>query len=242
VALSRPGRSEAEPQAKGVLRLLQEGHFKGVADVRLRINFADQLAALESAAEQGSMREAVDTFDAVISESLLARETMPEMVPEALANFQSELSELGSAAEGAAGLSEAVEAAYAGLTSALTELLAPDVGSELPLSAEFIAEISQQAAESESLIEATNTLAGEADIALTAGEEFDASALMAALEAAYASFIEALSSTQVSHEFTPPQGNGLAFDKFLDIYKSLSSPKPPADAEEVSGSMIDQVI
>jgi hypothetical protein len=31
---------------RGVLRLLQEGHFKGVADLRLRINFFDQLAAI----------------------------------------------------------------------------------------------------------------------------------------------------------------------------------------------------
>jgi hypothetical protein len=34
-------------ESKGVLRLLQEGHFKGVSDVRLRINFFDELAAIE---------------------------------------------------------------------------------------------------------------------------------------------------------------------------------------------------
>ncbi|MHC4659455.1 MAG: hypothetical protein ACYS83_09825 [Planctomycetota bacterium] len=41
-----PGETEGE---KGVLRLLQEGHFKGVPDVRLRINFFDELAAVKTA-------------------------------------------------------------------------------------------------------------------------------------------------------------------------------------------------
>ena len=35
--------------ARGVIRLLQEGHFKGVADVRLRINFFDELQAAGAA-------------------------------------------------------------------------------------------------------------------------------------------------------------------------------------------------
>lgn len=35
--------------ARGVIRLLQEGHFKGVADVRLRINFFDELQAAGTA-------------------------------------------------------------------------------------------------------------------------------------------------------------------------------------------------
>ena len=39
--------NSAEGQ-KGVLRLLQEGHFKGVSDVRLRINFHDEISAMES--------------------------------------------------------------------------------------------------------------------------------------------------------------------------------------------------
>ena len=35
--------------ARGVIRLLQEGHFKGVADVRLRINFFEELQAAGAA-------------------------------------------------------------------------------------------------------------------------------------------------------------------------------------------------
>ena len=53
IAESSPAPPQVENQAvqddekvKGVIRLLQEGHFKGVADVRLRINFFDELTAL----------------------------------------------------------------------------------------------------------------------------------------------------------------------------------------------------
>ncbi len=43
-----PPPTEASPtqdSPRGVIRLLQEGHFKGVADLRLRINFFDELSA-----------------------------------------------------------------------------------------------------------------------------------------------------------------------------------------------------
>ncbi|MHC4620621.1 MAG: hypothetical protein ACYTEQ_22975 [Planctomycetota bacterium] len=36
-----PGGDEADGQ-RGVIRLLMDGHFKGVSDVRLRINFYDE--------------------------------------------------------------------------------------------------------------------------------------------------------------------------------------------------------
>ena len=44
-----PREGEEMQEARGVLRLLQEGHFKGVADLRLRINFAEELAGIELA-------------------------------------------------------------------------------------------------------------------------------------------------------------------------------------------------
>lgn len=39
------GSSTEIPNTPGVVRLLEAGHFKGVADVRLRINFFDELSA-----------------------------------------------------------------------------------------------------------------------------------------------------------------------------------------------------
>jgi len=42
-----PTEEEQTQELKGVLRLLQEGHFKGVADLRHRINFAEELSGVE---------------------------------------------------------------------------------------------------------------------------------------------------------------------------------------------------
>jgi len=46
--------------AEGVLRLLMEGHFKGVADVRLRINFYEELQALQNQQMAGAAGEEID--------------------------------------------------------------------------------------------------------------------------------------------------------------------------------------
>jgi hypothetical protein len=51
-----PGSEEE----RGVIRLLQEGHFKGVSDVRLRINFHDELAGIESAEMQVVTEDNID--------------------------------------------------------------------------------------------------------------------------------------------------------------------------------------
>jgi hypothetical protein len=47
VAKQPEAAPEYEGRAKGVIRNLMEGHFKGVADVRLRINFHEELTGLE---------------------------------------------------------------------------------------------------------------------------------------------------------------------------------------------------
>ena len=46
------GSSTENPNTPGVIRLLEVGHFKGVADVRLRINFFDELS--ERSAERAA--------------------------------------------------------------------------------------------------------------------------------------------------------------------------------------------
>ena len=68
---ARPVRVEnAEPKShsvekaapRGVLRLLEEGHFKGVADVRLRINFFDAIAQKEQVHQAAGVQDTVSTF------------------------------------------------------------------------------------------------------------------------------------------------------------------------------------
>ncbi len=42
-----PIQTEPQQELKGVLKLLAQGHFKGVADLRLRINHAEKLEGVE---------------------------------------------------------------------------------------------------------------------------------------------------------------------------------------------------
>jgi len=49
-----------DSDSQGVLRLLQEGHFNGVSDIRLRINFFNELAAIEAEQLQAVADEQID--------------------------------------------------------------------------------------------------------------------------------------------------------------------------------------
>ena len=58
-----------ETKTKGVVRLLQEGHFKGVADVRLRINFHDELTQLSIQSVQVDFAGQVEQFEQGVDEA-----------------------------------------------------------------------------------------------------------------------------------------------------------------------------
>jgi hypothetical protein len=66
----KPASTQA--QAKGVMRLLQEGHFDGVAGLRLRINFFDQLSALEQGQQQEAAREGVAELSQAMNSEMAA--------------------------------------------------------------------------------------------------------------------------------------------------------------------------
>ncbi len=80
-----------EQDVKGVIRNLQEGHFKGVSDVRLRINFHDELAAIERAQLQTVAEEkigaVVESVGATVT-SLLESGELTEEQYDAVEEFQ----------------------------------------------------------------------------------------------------------------------------------------------------------
>lgn len=94
------GSPDAQQPAAGVLRLLSEGHFKGVADVRLRINFAEELQAQQHAQQSDAVPQAVADLTARITDAFapfvqdVAAQTTaggedapPATLPDALAAF-----------------------------------------------------------------------------------------------------------------------------------------------------------
>lgn len=72
--------------SQGVLRLLQEGHFKGVADIRLRINFFDELAAVEAEKLQAIADEQIEDILQSINTIFggLIEGSEPQSLPELL--------------------------------------------------------------------------------------------------------------------------------------------------------------
>lgn len=76
-------------KVRGVIRLLQEGHFKGVADVRLRINFHDELQAMEDKARGELVQGEVQQFE--------------ESITDRIESFFLEIPESGEGVEGVSG-------------------------------------------------------------------------------------------------------------------------------------------
>ena len=143
-----PVAENSAERAKGVLRLLQEGHFRGVADVRLRINFHEELMALQTEAVKGvapdklqSVSDAVNAqVDALIDSGTLTEEQQVAVVElrQAFSDTVKQLTDTFLAAEGAqsdtltAGLQEAFDAFVASLASLLLpeESPVPPVGEQ----------------------------------------------------------------------------------------------------------------
>lgn len=74
--VSEPSSVSEEPpttedeELPGVIRHLMEGHYKGVSQLRLQINFADVLAAIEQEQIQAAAAEQIDNMLGAIGETI----------------------------------------------------------------------------------------------------------------------------------------------------------------------------
>ncbi|MHC4346455.1 MAG: hypothetical protein ACYSUP_17430, partial [Planctomycetota bacterium] len=123
--------SVEEPQAdepdgqRGVIGLLQEGHFKGVSDVRLRINFFDEISGIEAAQVQTVTAEntaaAVASVGTVV-ESFLADNKLSDDQSTAISDAEQAFEQAVSDAEDK---TLALNNAFAELLAALQNLFTP---------------------------------------------------------------------------------------------------------------------
>ena len=134
-AETAPLDDQNKAKGKGVLRLLQAGHFKGVADVRLRINFFEQLSAQATADAASAVHthapDLVDAVNAQVNE-LIAPLTTDEESPQTVGALQDEFD---AAVQGATdqfasdkgvnteALSDAFQSAFGALVDGLRGLL-----------------------------------------------------------------------------------------------------------------------
>jgi hypothetical protein len=242
--------SENEEKAEGVIGLLQEGHFKGVADVRLRINFNEELAVLEAAqlkavAEEkiDGVLEAVGVSSAGISALSAAGEDEGDEVSELQEAFVQAVNEAKE--EFLAGEKPSVDdlvgdiySAFAVFLEGLQNLLTPAI--ETGEEGDAGVEGSEEGAEEDigggvgsKEINATGAVVEESGdspepasiMAPATGLEPDLQSyieeLESAFEAAMEELIGGLWEVQILPELSEPSGNGVAYEKFLAIYNEL---------------------
>jgi len=234
-------------EARGVIRLLEAGHFKGVADVRLRINFFEELSARAAAnaapvAEKQS-HELTDAVAARIDELLkpLATDEIAVGAIEAAAgDFNDAVaSAVGDAVSGLSldgdGLTGAIQSAFDEMVSRMRELLtapAPEAPPPTDLKTEDRTAAGILAIPSFEPVSvdgtdtvvtdvsepATDAPAPEPSVTLDDAIE----SLSAAFTEALAKLVEAIdSATTLPDPSAPRNGNGSAYDKFLAIYNDL---------------------
>ncbi len=225
---------EQTQHTKGVIRLLQEGHFKGVADVRLRINFFEELAAIEGAHVRAVAGESVSGLtEAVVPhiQGLVESGQISQELADTLTDdFRQTVNQIiESFVNGQVASREALEDK---LNSALQSLLASLAAMEAQETT-TIYETDDYTAPVEEILEEVAldditpepTEQNEQTQGETEGEE-QADDLTSAFAAALRQFISSIYDTSPGGAsglppLSEPQGNGVAYQKFLDIYNEL---------------------
>jgi hypothetical protein len=216
------GEDPGGGEEKGVIRLLQEGHFKGVADLRLRINFHDELTGIEAAQAQAVAEEKVGgVVESVggIVDSFLADN---ELTEEQVAAVQEAKESFVQAVTGTEDPAGAVEDAFAALVAALQALVPPPPEEEAPPPEEPGEEPpgEEPPGEPEPPTE----------------PQVDWQAFIDNLQSAYSEAMEDLTSSLSAVTALPPlsepSGNGVAYEKFLAIYNDLWGIEPAGEMDE----------
>jgi hypothetical protein len=237
--------STADPQ-KGVIRNLLAGHFKGVADVRLRINFHEEIAAIEGAARAASIEGQSETFlniardglDLIPSEAPLP-ETYGTAAADILADYEASVQTTfaefeAEPTETTERLSGSLRMAFDTFVVALEKALTgpvPTEGNEndsigarpAGVAAAEIASLRPDAETALELSPPSSDAETEFDL-----EQFIAD-MTAAFEAALAELELSLQAATVLPELSEPRGNGVAYEKFLTVYQAMRG-EPAAEA------------
>lgn len=207
---------------KGVLRLLQEEHFKGVSNVRLRINFFEQLNAIEAGKLQAVAEQKVN---AVL-------QSVGGVVNSFLAAEENELTEKQTA--GVSVLQESFVQAASGYTN--------EPVTDLNNAFEDFVKVLRDLFAPPALTQEENTT--------TEIESADASELpwqtfiedlQSAFTTATNELTQAFAEVRILPELSEPNGNGVAYEKFLAIYNELRGLQTPTD-EQPGSEPLDSAV
>ena len=212
-------------EEKGVIRLLLEGHFKGVSDVRLRINFFDEIAAIEAAQMQAvsgqKMGGVLDSVGGIV-DTFLADNDLTEdeaaSVEEAKDSFLQTVNEADDPAGDVAD-------AFTAFLESLQALVPPPPEPE----PEDVPPDNEGGQDS-------GTSGGNEPIPpADSGPDWQAfiDNLKSSFSGAMDDLTTAVSAVSVLPPLSEPSGNGVAYDKFLAIYNEMRGIVPDTLNSEV---------
>jgi hypothetical protein len=227
-----PPTESVEPseRAKGVLRLLEAGHFKGVADVRLRINFFEELSARAQAAAGPVVTEQSQTLLTTVQEKanellapFLTNEETRATVEGIFADFESALADAtqnitAQGAISADSLSDSIQSAFDTLIQALANALR--IPAPIPAATDPTSESPTDDPVTDAPTLDPTSDEGPTD-APTVNLDDALVALHQTFEAALATLMSEIQAATTLPDPAPYSGNGRAYDKFLAIYNDL---------------------
>lgn len=225
------GEEATETAEKGVIRLLLAGHFQGVADIRLRINFADELPPPPTQNAQTAF--ANGTSGLVTRLEFKARELFgsPGDAPEGLeteaADPASALNEaLTAFATGADDILASVKDGSLYLNSALTELREAFSALAATFGAPPAPAVEDTDDGSTTVTDVLESIPSTADETETAEAPKTAATLLPELQKWFDDEVAKLEAAMAESRALPPlsepRGKGAAYGKFLEIYNSLT--------------------
>jgi len=222
-------------ETPGVIRNLMDGHYKGVADVRLRINFSKKLNELNkteanSVAEEFSVsiNSELETGISIINENDNLSEDQAADIQGVFDQFSDSINtafmEFTSTSDaGSDELINSVRGSYEEFKSALGSLWdeespkpveetdpQPEIGNNSDINITGTPKIDAPTGETPETTAKTELQAFVGNFATT-------------FESWFSDLQNSLESVSVLPEISQPHGNGVAFEKFMAIYNSMNN-------------------
>ncbi|MCH9031106.1 MAG: hypothetical protein IIB00_02460 [candidate division Zixibacteria bacterium] len=236
------GGSSDDSDDGGVVSLLQEGHFAGVASARLHINFYEELLAAQTDEQTQALTDGITEITASVSsniETLLGSEDLTEEQIQAIRDALNAFADPSTTddpiitvastidVETVESLSSLYQSAFDNLLADLTAVLivAEPEGSAVGEVVDGEEVTTTSGADGDSTTVATE---GDGETITT---DFQAllDSLKELFDSEFVALLESLNEISYLSVDTEPNGNGVAFDKFMAIYNDIISGEGSAD-------------
>ena len=243
---------------RGVIRNLMEGHYKGVSDVRLRINFHEEITAIENqqlqAASVENASDVTESVNSAINSLVESGKLTQDQADQAIEEFKTAADKvLEEFANNQPASTEDLVSALNPIFDKLVEFLQSTQTSEVPVPEQLVTEElppeqplvdSAEPTVPETPPESVEPLAAEPLEPQSPTEpqgptEFELflGDLAGLFNASVQGFIDSLNSVSVLPPLSEPNGNGVAYEKFLAIYNDMID--APVVETESDGEIID---